>query len=75
MKNNLSKNFKLFFSDMTDPTSISSLINSIMPDEIYNLAAQSHVAVSFVNPLFYTTEVSSLELYQFLRRLRILEKI
>ena len=44
---------------MTDPTSISSLINSIMPDEIYNLAAQSHVAVSFVNPL-YTTEVSSL---------------
>lgn len=58
-ENQSSENFKLFFSDMTDPTSISSLINSIMPDEIYNLAAQSHVAVSFVNPL-YTTEVSSL---------------
>ena len=58
-ENQSSENFKLFFSDMTDPTSISSLINSIMPDEVYNLAAQSHVAVSFVNPL-YTTEVSSL---------------
>jgi GDPmannose 4,6-dehydratase len=44
---------------MTDPTSISSLVNSLMPDEIYNLAAQSHVAVSFVNPL-YTSEVSSI---------------
>jgi GDPmannose 4,6-dehydratase len=58
-ENHESENFKLFFSDMTDPTSISSLINSLMPDEIYNLAAQSHVAVSFVNPL-YTSEVSSI---------------
>lgn len=57
-ENHESENFKLFFSDMTDPTSISSLVNSLMPDEIYNLAAQSHVAVSFVNPL-YTSEVSS----------------
>ena len=58
-ENHESENLKLFFSDMTDPTSISSLINSLMPDEIYNLAAQSHVAVSFVNPL-YTSEVSSI---------------
>jgi GDPmannose 4,6-dehydratase len=58
-ENHESENFKLFFSDMTDPTSISSLVNSLMPDEIYNLAAQSHVAVSFVNPL-YTSEVSSI---------------
>ena len=44
--------FRLYYSDLTDSSSIVSLINSIEPDEIYNLAAQSHVAVSFKNPQF-----------------------
>ncbi len=44
--------FRLYYSDLTDSSSLVSLINSIEPDEIYNLAAQSHVAVSFKNPQF-----------------------
>ena len=44
--------FKLFYSDLLDSSSLTSLIQSIQPDEIYNLAAQSHVAVSFKNPQF-----------------------
>lgn len=46
--------FNLYYSDLTDSSSLVSLINSIEPDEIYNLAAQSHVAVSFKNPQFST---------------------
>ena len=43
---------KLFYSDLLDSSSLGSLINSIEPDELYNLAAQSHVAVSFKNPMY-----------------------
>ena len=50
--------FKLHYSDLLDPSSLSNLINLIKPDEVYNLAAQSHVAVSFKNPLF-TTQTST----------------
>jgi GDPmannose 4,6-dehydratase len=42
----------LYYSDLLDASSLNNLINSIKPDEIYNLAAQSHVAVSFKNPLY-----------------------
>ncbi len=48
----------LYYSDLLDSSSLNNLINSIEPDEIYNLAAQSHVAVSFKNPL-YTTQTST----------------
>ena len=48
--------FKLHYADLTDGSSISNLINLIEPGEIYNLAAQSHVAVSFINPM-YTSQV------------------
>ena len=47
----------LHFSDLLDASSISNLIDKIEPDEIYNLGAQSHVAVSFSNPL-YTSQTS-----------------
>ena len=50
--------FNLHYSDLLDSSSLSNLINVIEPDEIYNLAAQSHVAVSFKNPL-YTTQTSA----------------
>jgi GDPmannose 4,6-dehydratase len=46
----------LYYSDLLDSSSLSNLVNLIEPDEIYNLAAQSHVAVSFKNPV-YTSEV------------------
>ncbi len=48
------KKFNLYYSDLLDSSSLNSLINLIQPDEVYNLAAQSHVAVSFKNPLFST---------------------
>lgn len=56
-----SKEEKLFlhYSDLLDSSSLSSLINLIKPDEVYNLAAQSHVSVSFKNPIF-TTQVGTL---------------
>ena len=49
---------KLYYSDLLDSSSLNNLVNGIEPDEIYNLAAQSHVAVSFKNPL-YTTQTST----------------
>ena len=53
------KNFFLHYGDLTDAISINRLINLIKPDEIYNLAAQSHVAVSFMIPN-YTANVDAL---------------
>jgi GDPmannose 4,6-dehydratase len=53
------KNFKLHYGDVTDPLVISNLISSIQPDEVYNLAAQSHVKVSFEMP-YYTAQTDAL---------------
>ena len=47
-----SQKLHLYYSDLLDPSSLTSLISNIEPDEVYNLAAQSHVAVSFKNPNF-----------------------
>ena len=49
----------LHYSDLLDSSSITNLINNVSPDEVYNLAAQSHVSVSFQNPIF-TTQVGTL---------------
>ena len=49
----------LYYSDLLDSSSLNNLINNIQPEQIYNLAAQSHVAVSFKNPL-YTTQTSTI---------------
>ena len=62
------KLLKLHYGDMTDDLSIFKIINTIKPDEIYNLAAQSHVKVSFELPL-YTTNADALG------TLRILEAV
>ncbi len=48
------KKLLLHYSDLLDPSSLNQLIQKIQPDEVYNLAAQSHVAVSFKNPVFST---------------------
>tara|TARA_Y100000389_G_scaffold43936_1_gene38669 strand:- start:18331 stop:19356 length:1026 start_codon:yes stop_codon:yes gene_type:complete len=45
---------KLYYSDLLDSSSLYSLISKINPEEVYNLAAQSHVAVSFKNPIYST---------------------
>ncbi|GHU70370.1 GDP-mannose 4,6-dehydratase [Clostridia bacterium] len=53
----LKDRFQLHYGDMTDSCNLTSLIHQIRPDEVYNLAAQSHVAVSFEVPE-YTAETS-----------------
>ncbi len=53
------KNFFTYHGDLVDSSNLGSLINKIQPDEIYNLGAQSHVAVSFEVPE-YTAEVDAL---------------
>ena len=53
------KKLYLYYSDLIDSSSLTNLINKIMPDEIYNLAAQSHVAVSFKNPI-YTSQTGTI---------------
>ena len=58
-ENKNTENFKLYYSDLLDSSSINSLIQKIEPDEVYNLAAQSHVAVSFKNPHFSTSTSTS----------------
>ena len=62
------KNFYLHYGDITDSTNVIALIQKIQPDEIYNLAAQSHVKVSFDIPE-YTANVDALG------TLRILEAV
>ena len=47
---------KLYYSDLLDSSSLNTLISNIRPNEIYNLAAQSHVAVSFENPVFHNSD-------------------
>jgi GDPmannose 4,6-dehydratase len=65
------KNFHLHYGDMTDSLSIISLLKKVCPDEIYNLAAQSHVAVSFEVPE-YTANADGLGTLRILEALRLL---
>lgn len=60
---------RLHYGDLTDPGSLGRLVTSIRPDEIYNLGAQSHVAVSFENPLF-TADVDALGCLRVLEAIR-----
>ena len=62
------KNFILIYGDITDATSVTKIVKTVKPSEIYNLAAQSHVAVSFEVPE-YTANADALG------ALRILEAI
>tara|TARA_Y100000768_G_scaffold383240_1_gene365023 strand:- start:241 stop:1296 length:1056 start_codon:yes stop_codon:yes gene_type:complete len=65
-------NFYLHYGDLTDSNSLFKIINSILPDEIYNLAAQSHVHVSFENPE-YTSNVDALGTVRILEIIRELK--
>jgi GDPmannose 4,6-dehydratase len=71
------KNFQLHYGDITDFSSINNLINFIKPDEIYNLAAQSHVAVSFEMPEYTanTNAIGCLRILEIIRSSKIKKKI
>lgn len=64
-------NLKLHYGDLTDSSNLIRLIQEIQPDEIYNLAAQSHVAVSFESPE-YTADVDALGALRLLEAIRFL---
>ena len=66
------KFFYLHHGDMTDSTSLVRIVQEILPDEIYNLAAQSHVAVSFEEPE-YTANSDALGTLRLLEAIRILK--
>ncbi|HEY2582371.1 MAG TPA: GDP-mannose 4,6-dehydratase [Mucilaginibacter sp.] len=64
--------FKLHFGDLTDSTNLIRLIQEIQPDEIYNLAAQSHVKVSFDTPE-YTANADGIGTLRILEAVRLLK--
>ena len=64
--------FRLHYGDMTDSTNLIRIIQDVQPDEIYNLAAQSHVQVSFETPE-YTANSDALGTLRILEAIRILD--
>lgn len=65
------RNFVLHYGDLTDGANLVRIIQETQPDEIYNLGAQSHVAVSFESPE-YTADVDALGALRLLEAIRIL---
>ena len=64
-------NFKLHYGDLTDTSNLVRIVQETQPDEIYNLGAQSHVAVSFESPE-YTADVDAMGTLRLLEAIRIL---
>jgi GDPmannose 4,6-dehydratase len=65
------RNFTLHYGDLSDTSNITRIIQQVQPDEIYNLGAQSHVAVSFEEPE-YTADVDGLGTLRILEAVRLL---
>ncbi len=63
--------FKLHYGDLSDTSNLTRIIQQVRPDEVYNLGAQSHVAVSFESPE-YTADVDGLGALRLLEAIRIL---
>jgi GDPmannose 4,6-dehydratase len=66
-----SRNFILHYGDMTDSSNLIRIVQQVQPDEIYNLAAQSHVAVSFEEPE-YTANADGIGTLRLLEAIRLL---
>ncbi|OUS09145.1 GDP-mannose 4,6-dehydratase [Rhodobacterales bacterium 52_120_T64] len=64
-------NFILHYGDLSDSSNLTRIIQEVQPDEVYNLAAQSHVAVSFESPE-YTADVDALGTLRILEAIRLL---
>jgi len=65
------KNFILHYGDLTDSSNLTRILSEVRPDEVYNLAAQSHVAVSFESPE-YTSDVDAIGTLRLLDAMRFL---
>ncbi|MCY1285898.1 GDP-mannose 4,6-dehydratase [compost metagenome] len=65
------KNLTLHYGDLTDSSNLTRIIQEVQPDEIYNLGAQSHVAVSFESPE-YTADVDAMGTLRLLEAVRLL---
>lgn len=65
------QNFILHYGDLTDSSNLTRIIQQVQPDEVYNLGAQSHVAVSFESPE-YTADVDALGTLRLLEAIRLL---
>lgn len=63
---------KLYYGDLTDLSSLISVIQKVQPDEIYNLAAQSHVRISFDQPI-YTANVTGIGTLNLLEAVRLIK--
>jgi len=64
---------KLIYGDLTDGSNLSNIIRDVQPDEVYNLGAQSHVRVSFDQPI-YTANVDALGALRLLEVIRTMKK-
>lgn len=65
------RNFVLHYGDLTDSSNLTRIIKEVQPDEVYNLGAQSHVAVSFESPE-YTADVDAMGTLRTLEAIRLL---
>ena len=65
------RNFYLHYGDLSDGSNLTRIVQQVQPDEIYNLGAQSHVAVSFESPE-YTADVDGLGTLRLLEAIRLL---
>lgn len=65
------KNFILHYGDLTDSSNLTRILKEVQPDEVYNLGAQSHVAVSFESPE-YTADVDGIGTLRLLEAIRLL---
>jgi GDPmannose 4,6-dehydratase len=70
--NDIFDKIKLEYADLTDLSSLVGVIQKIQPDEIYNLAAQSHVRISFDQPI-YTSQVTGLGTLNLLEAVRLIK--
>ncbi|UTF59556.1 GDP-mannose 4,6-dehydratase [Gilvimarinus sp. DA14] len=65
------QNFVLHYGDLTDSSNLTRILQEVQPDEVYNLGAQSHVAVSFESPE-YTADVDAMGTLRILEAIRLL---
>ena len=68
---NIFSKLKLYYADMTDMASLIKVLQDVQPDEIYNLAAQSHVRISFDQPI-YTAQTVAIGVMNLLESIRLI---